>query len=179
MVLVDAAANIHNTNLLISNINSKLLTDFKYSLDISGFDDLVEQLFDETIEYDADLLRELNKSVIIWGAYFNDILSLLHISIEQYKNVQDIYDYLVDIAITNVDEFQLVAPKYKIDTRNLPLAIKEAEQKNSDSKEYVKKIKTIILRFESYEELMRSGYYKTSRLLRHIESRSRNISFVS
>lgn len=171
--------NVYHTVSLIDSINAKLQKDFKYSINIDGLDVLINDLLDISLECDLDTMRELNKSTTLWAAYLSEINSLLNIAMEQYKNVQDIYAYLVNIAITDVDTFQLIAPKYKIDTTNLPYAIKEVERKNQESKDFVKTLKTVVSRLDSYEQLMKAGYYKTSRVIRSISRRERNISFVS
>ena len=178
-VAENATINVYHTETLINNINAKLFKDFKYEVSIAGLDVLVNNLLDVSMEYDMDEVREMNKSTSIWATYLSEVNSLLSIAIEQYKNVQDIYAYLVHIAIADVEQFQLVAPKYKIDTTNLPYAIKEVETKNKEIKTFVQNLKVIISRLESYEQLMRAGYYKTGRLLRSFAKRERNISFAS
>ena len=171
--------NVYHTENMISTVNAKLLKDFKYEISIVGLDMLVNNLLDISLECDMDAMRDMNKSTSIWATYLSETVGLLTIAIEQYKNVQDIYAYLVNIAITDVDQFQLVAPKYKIDTTNLPYAIKEVENKNKEIKTFVQTLKVIISRLESYEQLMRAGYYKTGRVLRSFARRERNLSFAS
>lgn len=176
---VGVTTNVYHTESMITSVNAKLLKDFKYEISIAGLDALVDNLLDVSLECNIEEVRDMNKATSIWATYLSETVGLLTIAIEQYKNVQDIYAYLVNIAITDVDQFKLVAPKYKIDTTNLPYAIKEVENKNKEIKTFVQTLKVIISRLESYEQLMRAGYYKTGRILRSFARRERNISFAS
>jgi hypothetical protein len=134
---------------------------------------------DEALEYDIDLMRELNKDILIWHNYFTDIIGLLTKSCEQYKNVSDIYTYLLSISVTDADAFAITAPKYKIDTTNIPYAIKEIEQKQTDVSAVVKNFKLAISKLTSYDKFVVGEYYKTSRIIRASIKNERNISFVS
>jgi TRAP-type C4-dicarboxylate transport system substrate-binding protein len=102
----------------------------------------------------------------------------LEIALDKYKNINDIYDYLMFISINKTDEFTLVAPKYKIDTTDLPYAIKDLEQKQKVLKDFIKDIKTVMARLESYDQLVIAGYYKTSKNIRALNRRMRNTSFA-
>lgn len=172
------STNVHNTELLLEKINKKLEIDFHYSIDIDGFELFQLDLLDVVLESDIDALWEANKAAIIWHNHFVDANGLLEIALDRYKNMNDIYDYLMFLSINNTDEFTLVAPKYKIDTTNLPYAVKDLEQKQKALKDFIKDIKTVMARFESYDQLSIAGYYKTSKNIRAINRRMKNTSFA-
>lgn len=171
--------NIAGTERLLSKISEKTKRDFGYEIGISGFENLYNTLVDEALEYDIDLMRELNKDTIIWHNYFTDIIGLLSKACEQYKNVSEIYTYLLSISITDADLFAITAPKYKIDSTNIPYAIKEIEQKQSDVSDVIKNFKLAVSRLTSYDKFVIGEYYKTSRIIRASIKNERNISFVS
>jgi carboxypeptidase C (cathepsin A) len=75
--------------------------------------------------------------------------------------------------------FALTASKYKIDTTNIPYAIKEIEQKQTDVSAVVKNFKLAISKLTSYDKFVVGEYYKTSRIIRASIKNERNISFVS
>ena len=171
--------NIAGTERLLSKISEKTKRDFGYEIGISGFENLYNTLVDEALEYDIDLMRELNKDTIIWHNYFTDIIGLLSKACEQYKNVSEIYTYLLSISITDADLFAITAHKYKIDSTNIPYAIKEIEQKQSDVSDVIKNFKLAVSRLTSYDKFVIGEYYKTSRIIRASIKNERNISFVS
>lgn len=171
--------NIAGTERLLSKISEKTKRDFGYEIGIFGFENLYNNLVDEALEYDIDLMRELNKDTLMWHNYFTDIIGLLTKAGEQYKNVSDIYTYLLSISVTDSDLFAITAPKYKIDTTNIPYAIKEIEQKQTDVSAVVKKFKLAISKLTSYDKFVVGEYYKTSRIIRASIKNERNISFVS
>lgn len=171
--------NIAGTERLLSKISDKTKRDFGYEIGISGFENLYNTLVDEALEYDIDLMRELNKDTIIWHNYFTDIIGLLSKACEQYKNVSEIYTYLLSISIIDADLFAITAPKYKIDSTNIPYAIKEIEQKQSDVSDVIKNFKLAVSRLTSYDKFVIGEYYKTSRIIRASIKNERNISFVS
>ena len=171
--------NIAGTERLLAKISEKIKRDFGYEIGISGFENLYNNLVDEALEYDIDLMRELNKDTIVWHNYFTDVLGLLGKACDQYKNVSEIYTYLLSISITDGDLFASTAPKYKIDSTNIPYAIKEIEQKQSDITAEVKSVKLAISKITSYDKFVIGEYYKTSRIIRASIKNERNISFVS
>ena len=75
--------------------------------------------------------------------------------------------------------FAITAPKYKIDSTNIPYAIKEIERKQADVSNLVKSMKLAISKLTSYDKFVIGEYYKTSRIIRAFNKAERNISFVS
>lgn len=176
---VQTINNISGTEKLLSKISDKTKQDFGYEIGISGFENLYNNLVDEALESDIDFMRELNKGTTIWHNYFTDVIGLLSKFAEQYKNVSDIYTYLLSISITDQDLFAITAPKYKIDSTNIPYAIKEIERKQADVSNLVKSMKLAISKLTSYDKFVIGEYYKTSRIIRAFNKAERNISFVS
>ena len=161
---------------LIDRINPKLQKDFGFRISVEGFDDLQGDL-NSVLDFDLDELRDLNKSVTLWASYLTDLIGYLEIAIGQYKNMLHIYDHLDSIAIKDPDDFQRTAPKYKIDSRNVPMAIKTVEERKNELSAFVKCLKVLASSLAAYRDFMTASYYKTSALIVSSTSRAFNVAF--
>ena len=171
-----STSNITNTCNIISILNEKLLLDFGYTLNLNAFDEFYMFCMNAT-DVDVDSSRFIVKASSQWSAYLTDLVGLIDMALDQYKNVFEIYEYLDHIAIKKVDEFLIVGPKYKINTNDIPYAIKELEQKTADVQLIIKSLKIVKSRIESYINFSIARHYKASQLVRTSQKRERNISF--
>lgn len=172
-----STSNITNTCSLLSILNEKLIIDFGYEININSFNEFYNYCMSSS-DIDIDSMRFIVKASLSWMQNLTDTIGLIDIAIDQYKNVLDIYDYLDNIAINNVDEFLIVGPKYKINTTNSVYAIKELEEKTSEIQMVIKSLKIAKSRIESYINFATSKYYKASQLVRTSQKREKNILFV-
>lgn len=161
---------------LIDKVNQKLQKDFGFQISIEGFDDLQGEL-GSVLDFDLDELIDLNKSSMLWSLYLSDIVGCLNIAIEQYKNMMDIYEYLDSISVKNPDEFQMNAPKYKIDSRNLPIAIQVVAERKKELTTLVKLLKILATSLDAYKDYASANYYKTAALIASSRCRSYNTAF--
>lgn len=171
-----STSNITNTCSVISILNEKLLLDFGYTLSLNSFDEFYTFCINVT-DVDIDSSRFVVKASLQWIPYLTDLVGLIDMAIDQYKNVLEIYEYLDHIAIKKVDEFLIVGPKYKINTNDIPYAIKELEQKTADVQLIIKSLKIVKSRIESYINFVIAKYYKASQIVRTSQKREKNISF--
>lgn len=161
---------------LIDQINPKLHRDFGFRISVEGFDDLQGEL-GSVLDFDLDELRDLNKSVTLWASHLTDTIGCLEIAIGQYKNMLDIYEHLDSIAIKDPDDFQRTAPKYKIDSRNIPIAIKTVAERKGELSGFVKRLKVLASALEACRDYMTANYYKTAALIASSTSRAFNTAF--
>ena len=172
-----STSNIDNTVAVIDILNEKLLLDFGYELSLRDFDEFYKFCIIST-DVDIDSMRHIIKVSTMWETQLIDMVGLIDMAIDQYKNVVEIYEYLDKIAIKNVDEFIKVGPKYRIDTNDIPYAIKDIEQKTKDVQLIIKSLKIVKSRLESYIKFTTNSYYKASNIVRNSQKREKNISFV-
>ena len=161
---------------LIDKANPKLKRDFGFCISIEGFDDLQGEL-GSVLDFDLDELIDLNKSSMLWAVYLSDIIGHLNVSIERYKNMLDIYEYLDSISVKDPDEFQINAPKYKIDSRNIPIAIQIVTERKNDLTAFVKILKVLATSLDAYKDYASANYYKTSSLIASSRCRAYNNAF--
>ena len=161
---------------ITTRINNQLQRDFGITVNLEGLDDIREE-FDFILDYQIDELRELNKSCLLWATYLTDLHGVLFFYSDQYKNVRDIYEYLLSISVKDTDEFIEVAPKYKIDVTDIPYAIKILEDKVENLSLTIKDFKIMMSDIESYKKLMIANYYRSSKLIQNSTKREWNVSF--
>lgn len=169
--------NFNNINCIIDAVNTKIIVDFKYAINISGLDVFIYNT-NELTDVDIDELRMINKAASEWHSYLSHLIAVLNMSLDKYCNMLDVYKYLDSISVKQPELFQLSAPKYKIDATNLPYAIKIVESKNKEYSLLIKQIKLLIGKLESYSAYSSAIYFKTSGLMRSIERRKRNYAFA-
>ena len=158
-------------------LNEKLLLDFGYELSLQDFNEFYKFCI-ITTDVDVDSMRHIVKVSTMWESQLVDMVGLIDMALDQYKNVVEIYEYLDNIAIKKVDEFIKVGPKYHIDTNDIPYAIKDIEQKTKDVELIIKSLKIVKARLESYIKFTTNSYYKASNVVRNSHKREKNISFV-
>jgi hypothetical protein len=166
---------ITNENL-ITRINNKIKNDFGITITLEGLDEIRDE-FNFVLDYQIDELKELNKSCLLWITYLTDLNGILFFYSDQYKNVRDIYEYLVSISVKATDEFIAVAPKYKIDVTDIPYAIKFLEDKIENLSQTIKDFKIMMSNIESYKKFMIANYYRSLKLIQQSTKREWNVSF--
>lgn len=165
--------DIHNLLSLLPAVNQKLNRDFGYTVDIGELNGELSAL-DEVLDFDVENLLNAAKESILWKTYTADVRAILEIALGKYKNVLDVYEYLDSISVKDPDLFSRTAPKYKIDTRNLPLAIKELQAKKEELGYYVKAIRMIIADCSSVEDYLNAIHHKCNALVLSAERRAFN-----
>lgn len=158
---------------IIDKVNERLLAQYNINIDLGEIDTFADDLR-FVLDNDFETLYELNHACTVWMVYLQDIYSLLNMYLDQYVNVLDVYRYLDSISTTDPDQFDLIAPKYKIDTRSRPVAIKYLESKTEETNSFIKSLKLLISRVDSYIDFITSNYYRTSKLM--LSSKSRLIN---
>lgn len=165
--------DIKNLLSLLPAVNQKLRRDFGYTVEIGELHKELG-LLDEVLDFDIDNLLRAAKETIIWRTFVADVKGVLEVALGKYKNVLDVYEYLDSISVKDPEVFAISAPKYKIDTRNLPMAIKELQAKSDELGYYVKAIRMILADLESVEDYLRAIHHKCSSLVLGAERRSYN-----
>lgn len=160
---------------LLEAVNRRLMTQYKVSIDFGSIEEFMDDLR-MTLDNDVETLHELNHGCIVWMQYMQDIASMLSIYIDQYSNVLDIYDYLSSIANVDADQFDLVAPKYKISTTSRPVALQELDERIEDVTTFLKALRLLLARVESHISFLNTSYYRTSKLIFSARSRLINSS---
>ena len=168
--------HVKSTTKMILAVNDRIYRDFNIFVCLDGFGDFCDAV-NRVIDSDPCELREINKASLLWYAYLSEMSGLIETYAGQYKNIADIYAYLDSIAVKDSDTFQLVAPKYKINTTNLPAAINVLAEKTRDIGELNKGVKILLSRLESYKKYALMSYYKTSALIQSSLKRERNAAF--
>lgn len=154
----------------IEQINNRLSSQYGVTINLGEVDAFMDDLR-MVLDNDFDTLYELNHACSYWVVYLQDIMSLLSLYLDQFVNVLDVYNYLDSISTLDPDQFDIIAPKYKINTRNRPIAIKELESKMEDTNDYIKSLKLLISKIDSYIEFITANYYRTSKLMYSTTSR--------
>ena len=158
---------------LLPPINRKLQNDFGYTINLDGLDEY-RNILSDLLDLDLEALLNAAKETMIWRSYLVDATGLLDIAIGKYQNVLDIYEYLDSVSIKDPDEFALAAPKYKIDSRNLPVAIKEVQAKKEEVVRFVKAIKMLRSDLDSVANYMLAMHYRCSALIISSDRRMSN-----
>lgn len=160
---------------LLPPINRRLRTDFRYEINLEGLEEYREHL-SELMDLDVDSLMSAAKGTMLWKIHLVDSISVLDVAIGQYQNVLDIYTYLDSVAIKDPDEFALNAPKYKIDSRDLPLAIKIVQAKTDETAKFVKALKMLRAELDACADYMLAKHFKCVALVIGSERRMSNAS---
>lgn len=168
--------NIKNIMALMAEINPKLKKDFGINLTIEGFVSYRDSVNGVT-DVDADELQNICKSSMLWHIYLTDISGLIDVAIGKYQLVLDVYRYLDSIAVKDPDAFQIEAPKYRIDSRNIPIAIQVLEGKIEDVEELLKALKIVSSAMKTYAEYADDYSKKIAATIYAYNSRMQNNSF--
>ena len=167
------AISLKSANILIQKIQPKLKDNYKIEISIDGLQEMVNEL-ENVLDVDYDSLRQLNKESLLWYQYITDLSSILLVYQDRFKNTLDVYSYLSFLSKKDKNNFMLMAPKYKIPTRNIEDAVVLLANKKSEMEIFVKDLNTLMKFLESYRRYMIFHYFRTSRLINHSYARYKN-----
>lgn len=161
---------------LIKATEDKLYKNFNFKINIDGLNDLFKEI-DKVLEIDNDNLYRINKEILIWYSYISEIHALIEIYIDRFKNTLDVYSYLDALSKEDINEFSLIAPKYKINTRDTVAAVIELNQRKEEMNIFIKNLKGLNKVLLSYKNFLKSHYFKTNRLMIQNENKLKLSSF--
>ena len=165
-----------STDAIIHKVEERLRLDFGYVVDITGFSDLKMEL-QQVPDYDVEALKQCNNSVLMWIPYVQDLCSLIYLSLDRYKNVLDIYEYLESISVKDSEQFYRLAPKYKIERGLIEDMLSVLEAKKNQYVELTQHLKILYSRLDAYRKFLDENYHRTLRLIYSAEQRSFNVAF--
>lgn len=158
------AIDLSETYGLIGLISPKIKAHFGVEISIDGLEETLRDI-DTVLETDFDSLRELYKQCIAWADYLGETNAIISIYLDQFRNTQDVYKYLEFLTKKDVDRFMVLAPRYKIATRDKSLALSELKVKIDDMKYFLDRYTYLCSKLESYIKLLNYHSYRIKRLI--------------